>query len=332
MKYTIDLPTSIRVVSEDEKKGVFEIQGLYTGYGHTLGNSLRRVILSSLPGAAITTVKIEGISHEFANISGIKEDVLGILLNLKQIRFKMHTDEPQVLTILEKGSKNVTAKNIKVPTQVDVLNKEVPIATLVDKKTDFKVELTVEKGLGYVPREILRKEKVDIGTIVLDAIFTPIRKVHYEVENMRVGERTNYNLLRFTIETDGSITARQALTESLDILLKQFKFISGGLVEGEEKVEEKEEKLEDEVDVLVDKKGKAEKEVSDLAQEDPLKIRVEDLNLSNRTLRALSKVGIRTTGGLVRKSEEDLLKIEGLGDRSVQEIRRALGNLGLTLK
>ena len=328
MKYDIDLPASIRVVSQDETKGVFEIDGLYAGYGHTLGNSLRRVILSSLPGSAVTTVKIQGVSHEFSNISGVKEDVLGILLNLKLLRFKMHTDEPQTLTLSEKGPKTVTASSFKSSSQVEILNKDAVIATLVDKKTELNMELTIEKGLGYVLREVLRKEKVDIGIIALDAVFSPIRKVHYEVEDMRVGESTDYNRLRISIETDGSISPAEAFTFGINVLISQFQSIKN-LLTGGKKDETKEEDEEQSFDI---EGRRAKKETEAETEDDPLKIRVEDLNLSNRTLNALARVGIRTTGGLARKKEEDLLKIEGLGAKSIQEIRRALGNLGLTLK
>src|SRR3989304_2241100 len=184
MDYSIILPSKPRVVSEEETKGVYEIDGLYAGYGHTLGNSLRRVILSSLPGNAITVVKIDGVNHEFSTISGIKEDVIMILLNLKHVRFKMHSDEPQKATISVSGVKNVTASDIKTSSQLEVLNKDVHIATLTDKNVKLNMELTIERGLGYVPREVLRKDKLEVGTIVLDAAFTPVRRVNYEVENM----------------------------------------------------------------------------------------------------------------------------------------------------
>lgn len=325
MQYNIDLPLLVRTVSEENNRGVFEIDGLYAGYGHTLGNSLRRVILASLPGAAVATVKIQGVSHEFSNIAGVKEDVLSILLNLKLLRFKMYTDEPQTLTLSEKGPKIVTAAMLKAPGSVEVLNKEAVIATLVDKKTELNLELVVEKGLGYAVREALKKEKMDIGVIALDAVFSPIRKVHYEVEDMRVGERTDYNRLRISLETDGSLSPAEALASGINILISQFQSIKSLLTGGEKERLPEEDLAEPEAE-----KTKTKKEAE--LEEDPLKIRVEDLNLSNRALNALARAGIRTTGGLARKKEEDLLKIEGLGAKAVQEIRRALGNLGLTLK
>src|SRR3989344_4379939 len=192
----VALPSKPRVVREEEFTGVYEIDGLYPGYGHTLGNSLRRIILASLPGAAITSVKIDGASHEFGTLRGVKEDIVAILLNLKKVRIRLLSEEPQTLSISVSGEKQVTAGDITTPGQVEILNKDQHVAELTDKKAVFTVDLTVERGLGYVPRDILEKDKVDIGVIALDAIFTPIRRVNYEVENMRVGDRTDFNRLR----------------------------------------------------------------------------------------------------------------------------------------
>lgn len=317
MEYNIALPSKPRVVFEEGNKGIYEIDALYSGYGYTLGNSLRRIILSSIPGAAITSVKIEGASHEFSKIHGVKEDVITILLNLKKIRFKVYSDEPQKATISVTGSKNITAKDIKTLTETEVLNKDEHIATLTSKDAKFEVEFIIEKGLGYATRETLQKDKVEIGTIILDAIFTPIRRVNYEVENMRVGDRTDYNRLRFFIETDGIISPREALEKSIETLIKQLKAIVG--------FQEKMEKMENEEEPM--------KENKQIAQDaDILKTRIEDLQLSSRTLNSLSQSGIRTIGGLARKKETDLLEMEGIGKKAVQEIRRALGNYGLVLK
>jgi len=322
MDYSIILPSKPRVVSEDAIRGIYEIDGLYAGYGHTLGNSLRRAILSSLPGSAITTVKINGAPHDFSVLPGVKEDVIMILLNLRQIKFKMLTDEPQKATISISGIKNITAVDIETSGQVEIVSKDVHIATLTDKNSKLQVELTIEKGLGYIPREVLRKDKVEVGTIILDAAFTPIRRVNYEVENMRVGDRTDYNRLRFTIETDGTISPREALEKSIEILIKQLKSIVG--FEEDDLTEE----------ILKEMPDKEEKEgkVSNDTEEDYLKTRIEDLNLSARTLKSLSEASIRTVGGLTKKKEGDLLSIDNLGKKGIQEIRRALGNLGLTLK
>ncbi|PIS13374.1 MAG: DNA-directed RNA polymerase subunit alpha [Candidatus Tagabacteria bacterium CG09_land_8_20_14_0_10_41_14] len=343
MDYQISLPTKPKVVLEEENKGVYEIEGLYAGYGYTLGNSLRRIILSSLPGAAITTIKIKGVNHEFSTIPGVKEDVLAILLNLKQTCFKMNSDEPQKLILLSKGKKDITAKDIKTPSQIEILNKDTHIATITDKDTELNIEMTVEKGLGYVPKENLKKEKIETGMIIVDASFTPIRRVNYEVESMRVGERTDYNRLRFVIETDGSITPREAIESSIKTLIRQL----SAIVEMTEKETEKiiEETKEEQNQIA--KKEEEKKEIKSAAEEVPekeereaeseseeevLKTRIEDLNLSNRILNALSRANIRTVGGLVRKKEEDLLQIDGLGGKGLIEIRRALGNFGLILR
>jgi len=316
------LPSKPRIVTEENFKGVYEIDGLYAGYGHTLGNSLRRIILSSLPGFAVTSVKIAGVPHEFSTIEGVKEDVITILLNLKRVRFNLTTNEPQTVSCSLKGPKTVTAGDLTAPSQVEILNKDQHIAEITKKGAELDIEMTVEKGLGYVAKEVLQKgKKVDIGTIALDAIFTPIRRVNYEVENMRVGERTDYNRLRVTIETDGSLTPREALERSIDIMIKQLKAVVG--FKEEEMEEQSEEAVsEEEVGVKEEKKIDA----------DVLKTRIETIGFSPRILNALTSANIRTIGGLARKKEEDLLDIDGLGNKGIQEIKRALGNLGITLK
>ncbi len=320
LDYNIILPSKPKVITEDNVKGTYDIEGLYPGYGHTLGNSLRRIILSSLMGASITTVKIDGVAHEFSTIEGVKEDVIMILLNLKKARFKLSTTEPQIATITVKGAKNVTAGDIKVGGQVEVLNPDLHIATLTDKNASFTVEMTIEKGFGYVPKEVHQKEKVDIGTIALDAIFTPIRRVNYEVENMRVGDRTDYNRLKLSIETDGTITPRRALESSIEIMISQLKAIIG-FSEAEVEKPVVEESADEE---------KAPKK--DSVDNEFLKTRIEHLDLSARTSNALGNANIRTVGGLARKTEEDLLEIDGLGDKGIQEIKRVLAGHGISLK
>jgi len=214
--FNIILPSKPSVIAEDNFSGVYEIDGLYPGYGHTLGNSLRRIILSSLPGFAITTIKIDGVNHEFSTIAGVKEDVITIILNLKRTRFKVIGDEAQTIYIKSKGLKDITAGDIQVPGQVEVMNKDQHIVTVTDKNVVLDIEITLEKGLGYMSKEVLKKDKVDIGIIATDAIFTPIRRVSYEVEQMRVGDRTDYNKLRVSLETDGSISPREALDPDYD--------------------------------------------------------------------------------------------------------------------
>lgn len=327
-EYNVSLPSKPRIVSEEEFKGTYEIDSLYPGYGHTLGNSLRRIILSSLPGSAIISVKIDGVQHEFSTIEGVKEDVVTILLNLKKVRIQMLTDEPQTLALEVKGSQVVTAGSIKTPSQVVILNPDQKIAEITDKKGELSIEITVERGLGYVSKEVLQKDKVDIGVIALDAIFTPIRRVNYEVENMRVGDRTDFNRLRLFIETDGTITAHEALEKSIEIMINQLKAIVGFKEEEiEPEVKEEEEEVEKEKDLSA-KEGAKVKEIDT----EFLKTRIESLNLSARNVNALIAANIRTVGGLARKKEEDILEIEGLGKKGLQEIRRILGNYGITLK
>lgn len=219
MEYTrLSETVKIKKISETDKEGVFEIEGLYTGYGLTLGNALRRTLLSSLAGAAITQIKIKGVEHEFSTIPGVLEDVVEITLNLKKIRFRFYATEPQILTLKVKGEKEVTANDIKTNAQVEVVNSDAHIATLTNKNAELDMELTVEKGLGYVPVEDRKIEKLPIKTICLDAIFTPIVKVNFNIENMRVGERTDYNRLRIIIETDGSISPSNALHKACNVL------------------------------------------------------------------------------------------------------------------
>jgi DNA-directed RNA polymerase subunit alpha len=314
LETNVTLPSKPRVVSEAEFQGVYEIDGLFPGYGHTLGNSLRRIILASLPGATITQVKIEGVPHEFATIAGVKEDVITILLNLKRVRFKLHGDGPIKVTLKKSAVGLVTAKDIDAPSQIEILSPEQPIAEITAKGTALEMELTIERGLGYVPREIHQKDKVEIGTIALDAVFTPIRRANYEVENMRVGDRTDYNRLRLFIETDGTISPREALEQSIEIMIHQLKAVIG---------------FQDQTVAT------AAPEVAPVASVEPdtevLKTRIETLELSSRTLQALETASIRTVGGLVRKSKDDILALDGIGPKGVEEIIELLTSMGLSL-
>ncbi|TSC62429.1 MAG: hypothetical protein G01um101448_1020 [Parcubacteria group bacterium Gr01-1014_48] len=322
--YNIVLPSKPKVVLEENFRGMFEIDGLYPGYGHTLGNSLRRIILSSLPGAAITSVKIDGVSHEFSTIPGVQEDIITILLNLKRIRFAVTTDEPQTVMLKVKGEASVTAGDLEIPGQVTVLNPEQKIATINSKSTTLGMELTLERGLGYVSKEALQRDRVEIGSLAVDAIFTPIRRVNYEVENMRIGDRTDFNRLRIFIETDGTITPREALEKSIEIMINQLKAIVGF---------KEEEMIGSTVPMSDEEKESATAEEGQSGVDnEALKTRVDSLEgLSSRTINALTNANIRTVGGLVRKKEDDILAIDGLGAKGLQEIKRALGNLGIIL-
>jgi DNA-directed RNA polymerase subunit alpha len=318
MDYSITLPSKPRVVSEEESSGVYEIDGLYPGYGHTLGNSLRRIILSSLPGAAITSVKIDGVEHEFSTIAGVKEDVVTIILNLKKLRFEIVGGEAQTVKLNVKGAKKVTGADLSLPGQVRLLNPEQYICEITDKNTEVDAEFSIERGLGYVPREALKKDRVEIGEISVDAIFSPIRRVNYEVENMRVGDRTDFNRLRVSIETDGTLAPRVALEQSIDIMINQLKSIVGF--------------REETIEAAPEASSSSEAETMPANSAEVMKTRIEDLELSSRTIAALEKANIRTVGGLARKKEDDLLEIEGLGPKSIQEVKRALANFGIILK
>ena len=318
--FQIALPSKPRIVSESERSGTYEIDGLYPGYGYTLGNSLRRIILSSLPGAAVTHVKIPGVAHEFSTIEGVKEDVVTLLLNIRKIRFKILTDEPQTIKLDVKGPKEVTAADLKLPGQVEVLNPEQKICE-VTGKVSLEIELRAERGLGYVPKETHQKERVEIGSIALDAIFSPIRRVNYEVENMRVGDRTDFNRLRMIVETDGTLAPREALERSIETMIHQLKAVVGFK---EEAVSEMSSAMDMGKGMRDDKSAPMDAEI--------LKTRITELNLPQRVEMALDNASIRTVGGLVRKREDDLLSIEGLGQKGLQDIKRSLSNLGLTLR
>jgi DNA-directed RNA polymerase subunit alpha len=227
----IPLPQPTKVIESKENHGVFTVEGLYPGYGVTIGNSLRRVLLSSLEGAAVTQAKIKGVDHEFTTVAGMAEDVLSVLLQLKQLRFKLHSDDEQVATLKIKGEKEVKGSDLKLPSNLELANPELVICHLTDKSAELDLEIHVGKGVGYVPAEERKKEKQEIGTISLDAIYTPIRKVSSRVENMRVGDRTDFNRLIVEIETDGTVSPKDAFYQSTDILLKQFDTVLQGVQE-----------------------------------------------------------------------------------------------------
>ena len=217
---------TIKKVSETDTEGVFEVEGLYSGYGITVGNTLRRVLFSSLPGAAVTQFKVRGVQHEFSTLSGVKEDIVEIGLNLKKLRFRVHSDEPQTLFLKVKGEKIVTAADIESNAEAEVITPDFVIATLTDKSSELEMELKVERGLGFVSAESRKSEKLPIGTMALDAAFSPVIKASFSVENMRVGDRTDYNRLIISVTTDGSVTPSSALHKASNILKDHFEKIS----------------------------------------------------------------------------------------------------------
>ncbi|OGZ56249.1 MAG: DNA-directed RNA polymerase subunit alpha, partial [Candidatus Ryanbacteria bacterium RIFCSPLOWO2_02_FULL_45_11c] len=299
-------------------EGVFEIDGFYPGYGITVGNVLRRILLSSLPGAAITQVKIEGVQHEFSTISGIQEDVITILLNLKKIRFQMHTNEPQRLQLSVKGEQIITGKNLETSSVLEVANKDAHIATLTDKQAKLNMELIVETGLGYIPREVGRREKVEVGMMTIDALFSPVNHVRYEVENMRVGEHTNYNRLRLSIGTDGTITPEEAFEKSAKIAVEQFSALAEGFATEEELTRER----EVETYVLAGENAPQTRDGESNGEDetDFTKTKIEDLRLPSRTIHVLHEHGIKTVGGLLRRDAEALSKIPGIGEKAILEV------------
>jgi DNA-directed RNA polymerase subunit alpha len=316
---SIILPSKPKIISETPVHGVYEIDGLYPGYGHTLGNSLRRIILSSINGVAITSVAIDGVKHEFSTLDGVKEDVISMIINLKKTRFKLHGDEPVTVNLKVKGPKIVTASMIDCPTQAEVVTKDQYLFEITTN-TEVSMNINLEKGLGYVSREEISKDRADVGSIVLDAAFTPIRRVSYEVENMRVGDKTDHNRLRIAIETDGSVTPHEAFEKSIETMIHQLQSIIGF--------------REFSTETVSNLAGSAaELEGGEDVGEDAVnKIKIEDLGVSTRTVNTLLAASIKTVGGLIRKSEDDLNEVEGMGNKGLEEIAEALAKLGLALK
>lgn len=293
-----------------EKYGKFVVEPLERGYGITLGNALRRVLLSSLPGAAVTSVKIEGVLHEFSVIPGVVEDTIDILLNLKELLVKVHSDGPKVVRIEAQGEGEVRAADIIADPDVEILNPELHIATL-DKDGRLFAEITIEKGRGYVPAEKRRGEPV-IGVIPMDSIFTPVRKVNYQVENTRVGQVTDYDRLILEVWTDGSISPKEATSLAAKILSSHLALFTS-LTETADRVEMMVEKAEDEKDKVLD-------------------MPIEELDLSVRSYNCLKRAGINTVQELIRKTEEDMMKVRNLGKKSLEEVKGQLANLGLSLR
>lgn len=329
----IILPSKPRVALEEGNKGVFEIDGLLPGYGYTLGNSLRRIILSSLSGAAVTSVKIDGVSHEFATMDGVKEDVITLLLNLKNVRFMLTTDEPQKISFSVKGPKVVTAADINAKGAVTVSNPDQYICEITGKAS-LNVELTIERGLGFVPREAHHKQKADIGTIFLDAVFSPIRRVSYDVEEMRVGDKTNFNRLRLTIETDGTMSPREALERSVRIMIEQLAAVVS--IAAQDEIDAVQARMSIKTPLMAEsfegEQTTASSDEENVDVTDVLKNRIDAIGLSTRTLNALTAANIRTVGGIARKHVSDLLEIDGIGDKGITEIKEALAAFDLSLK
>lgn len=301
---------------ETKESGQFIIEPLPVGYGVTLGTALRRVLLSSLPGGAITEVRIQGVSHPFTTIKGVREDVIELVLNLKQVRFQLKGDGPFEGTLEAKGKKELTAGDIKISSEARIANPNLKLATLADKNSKLSINLLVERGVGYKPVEERGSGK--IGVIPMDSIFSPVVNVAFSVESTRVGRKTDLDRLVLEVTTDGTIKPSKAVEEAANILQGYFGKIAG-LEDIPSPVEE--EKVEEEKPPLV-------REVSETVR----KTFVSELRLSPRALDTLEGAGIKTVGGLVQKSEEDLLGIKGFGATGLTRVKKALKKLGVSLK
>lgn len=311
-RLTVIDPKEITIKKEKETKdtGRFVIEPLPSGYGHTLGNSLRRVLLSSLPGAAIAKVSFEGVSHPFSTIKGVKEDVIELILNLKKVRFMMHVDEPLEAQIEVKGKKEVIAGDIKIPAGAEVANPELKIATLTDRAAKLSAKLLIERGVGYKPSE--EREESRVGVLPIDSIFSPVTKVAYWVEETRRGRETNLDKLILELTTDGTIKPSEALEKAAGILITYLEPLTG------KKPGKKKE---------IVKEGEVEGLPSEVR-----KLKLEELNLSPQTITILTGVGIKSVGGLLQKSADDLSAIRGMGARRVTTIKQELKKLGVALK
>ncbi|BAB03881.1 DNA-directed RNA polymerase subunit alpha [Halalkalibacterium halodurans] len=298
-------------ISEDAKYGKFVVEPLERGYGTTLGNSLRRILLSSLPGAAVTSVQIDGVLHEFSTIEGVVEDVTTIVLNLKQLALKIYSDEDKTLEIDTQGEGVVTAGDLTHDSDVDVLNPDLHIATLTTG-AHLRMRITAKRGRGYVPAEGNKSDELAIGVIPIDSIYTPVSRVNYQVENTRVGQVTNYDKLTLDVWTDGSIRPEEAVSLGAKILTEHLN-IFVGLTDQAQNAEIMVEKEEDQ-------------------KEKVLEMTIEELDLSVRSYNCLKRAGINTVQELTQKTEEDMMKVRNLGRKSLEEVQEKLGELGLGLR
>jgi DNA-directed RNA polymerase subunit alpha len=308
----------------DDNRGTFTIEPLDKGFGYTFGNSLRRVLLSSLGGAAITSVRIEGVAHEFSTIPGLKEDVTDLVLNLKDIVVRMHTDADEVETpLVATGPGEIKAKDIDLPAGVEILNPDAPIATL-EKKTKLEMYLTIGRGRGYSPADENKAEDQPIGVIPIDAIFSPIRRSSYTVEAARVGQRTDFDKLALEVETDGSIEPGSALREAAEILIKSLAIFTDA-----DRVEEL--TARDGAGALPAEAG-AEAAAAVPGADGLDEILIEELELGVRSYNCLKRAGIQNVGELVRKSESELNAIPNFGRKSIEEVVETLKARGLNLR
>jgi len=329
----IPVPNSVKLISEEGNEAVFEISPYFPGYGPTLGNALRRILLSSLPGAAVTSVRIDGVDHEFSTVNGVKEDVVSILLNLKQMRLKVFSDQPVELSLKVKGEKVVKAKDFEKNAEVEIENKEMVIANLTDAKSELVLRVMVKNGRGYVPVEVREGETRDLGEIAVDAIYTPVERVSFRVENVRVGQETEFHKLIMTIRTDGTISPREALSQAASILEDHFKELVTDLKERLTVVRENVEEVATPVAVVAPVVENSEAEKSE--EEKPAEgkaLPIQRFAVSTRIQNILEKEGIRTVAGLIQKTPSQLLNYEGMGEKAVEEVATALKEMDLSLR
>jgi len=316
----ISLPQKPKYTSTDKKTATFEIEGCYPGYGTTLGNALRRVLLSSLSGAAIVSVKIKNVKHEFSTIPNVAEDIIQIILNLKQVRFKLFGEESVKVNLKVKGEKKITADMIECPSNVEVVNGDAFIASITSPKGEVEIEMEISSGIGYIPVEQQDREKKEVGVIAVDAIYTPIRRVNYTISNMRVGKRTDFEKISLEIATDGSIDPQEAFLKSVEILVEQFSILKDLEKAGKEKEVVAPEKKEVAVEVKKEEK-------------DPNLVEITQLkSLSTRTLNVLEKAKIKNVGDIVKLNEDEITNLDGMGAKGIKEIKKAVGDFGLNLK
>jgi DNA-directed RNA polymerase subunit alpha len=306
----ISLPNRSQVQDLGNNKYSLSLEPLYPGYGVTIGNALRRVLLSSLPGAAVTSVKIKFVDHEFSTIPNVKEDVIQIILNLKQLRVKSMSSEPVRLSLKVKGDKIVTAADIKETDQVEIINKDLHIATLDNKNSELDMELVVEQGRGYLPVEARENVKLELGMIAVDAIFTPVKSVHFDIKNVRVGQLTNFEKLEVVMETDGTLTGQEAVDIASHILVDHFTMMfSTGFSEVEPAV-------------VVSEESSMPTETVVISEDDN---EILNSTLSTRAKNALTKNGISSMAKLKALSAEEISNLEGLGEKTIKEILEYLG-------
>jgi DNA-directed RNA polymerase subunit alpha len=324
----ISLPSKPKIVEKkEENRALFEIDSLYPGYGTTIGNSLRRVLLSSLSGAAVTKVKITDVNHEFSTIEGVMEDVITIILNLKELRFRVHSDEPQSAKLKVKGEKEVTGADLEVPTQIELVNPKTHIATLTDKNASLEMEIEIEKGMGYSSAEDRKEEKLEVGQIIIDSIFTPVKRANFYVENMRVGKRTDFDRLFVEIETDRTIAPEDAFVRAVEILGKHFEIISS--LEKEEKAEKKETKKKKKE---TEKKESKDEDKDKDKEKETLELTTEELGISTRTVNILKENKIKKAKDLTKKTRESVISLDKMGEKGVEEIEKALKKKKLSFK